>query len=343
MITGFRVGDDDFANARRRWALPVGTAPLGRVFPDGQPCSATKVSPDKLVALIEAKAKTVRAAGMVPFPSFKPNVPDTLSGRFDEHFRAVGQWCLAQPAGVYLTVWHEWENDLMGAPPTDMLARARNFTAVYTRAAQLIKGVAGDRVKMGPVNMAYQWRRGTPSTADGLVAEAGRTPAELTDWCGLDIYTSNWSWNAGRAVADKADFARWRTWLGDDAKILLVERGITSNAGAADKTQTALGRLDDATAQAQILAADYVFLASIGAHGMMYWNSGGATDTSVFMLADAGIRAFRQIAIVAAMTLQAQPGVQALHRQFEAGRQAAYANVVTFAAAARDTAAAAAA
>lgn len=296
MVLGFRVGDDpaidlkadDFTGARRVFGLPAGTAPLGRVFPAG-PAFGTSTRPAALVAALAAAAEPVLAAGMWPFLSLKPDVAQCMSNQLAGHFAAVGRWAAGLGVPVYLTVWHEPENDSMAAGATAYTTRASNFVSMYQAAYRAAKATAGDALRMGPVHMAYQWRPGSPTTAPSRLAAAWRVPDGYRDWFGVDTYTANWSWRTvGQTLPVKADFQRWLTALAvPPAEVLVVERGIS---------RTYPGVSDPAYAQMVTLRADYDYLRAIGAHGLMYWHSGGATDDSLFTLAGLGRAMFASMA-----------------------------------------------
>jgi hypothetical protein len=297
VLLGFRAGADpllglaagDFAGLRRAIGLDPGHAPLGRVFP-AKPYVTAATPPARLIAALEQAAGPVLAAGMVPFLSFKPDVAATLAGRLDRHFAAVGRWAAALGTASYWTVWHEPENDLMGAPAGDIVGRAHNFVAVHSRAYRHIKNVAGDQALMGPTHMVYQWLPGSATTADGAVAAAWLVPADRRDFVAADAYTSDWSWKTvGDTLAAKRDFRRWMTTLEvAPGEVVLAERGITRTGPHGQ------------VGQARVLAADYTYLKDMGAHALLYWNSTGAVDSSVFQLGRLARQAFATLASDAA-------------------------------------------
>lgn len=297
MLLGFRAGDDpaikvrkeDFAGTRRAWNLPAGTAPLARVFPDNPFVNADE-DPRQFVKRLARAARPALDAGMIPFPSFKPNVAHTIAGRMDPLFTAVGEWCVQTGCVVHLTVHHEPENDTMGA--TSDIGRARNFVAVYERAYTVIKAAGGHHVAMGPVHMGYHWRPQSSTTATKGVATAWWVDPAKADFVGIDTYTSNWSLKSGATLEERKDVQRWRKLLNvPDGKLAVVERGITRNPPK---------HADGAGFQHQVLVADLEYLNRIGAYAFMYWNSGGATDDSVFLLGQSGIELFQEVAVVAA-------------------------------------------
>lgn len=299
MLTGFRAGadpalglnPDDFTGTRRAWGLVDGSATLGRVFPDSAVLD-TRTSPDQLVARLDRAALPVVTAGMIPFLSFKPDVTATLAADLDQHFAAAARWVEGLGRPVYLTVWHEPENDLLAAAKGDYRGRAKNFVAVFTRAYQVMKQIAAAQLCMGPVYMAYQWRAAGVATANSVALD-WRVPDGSRDFTGVDSYTSNWSWAGGATLERKADFQRWMTALNvAPSEVLLVERGITGNAPAAGP--------DPAAAQAATLRADYDYLARLGAHGLMVWNSGGASDDSSYLLTEPARVVFADLAKAAA-------------------------------------------
>lgn len=297
MRLGFRAGidqnagissADDFAGTMRSWRMPeaAGTL-LGRVFPSS-PFVGGHEQPAAFVGRLDRAAAPVVAAGMLPFLSFKPAVADTAAGDMDALYTAVGRWAATMPTPVYMTVWHEPENDTMDAGQkrdhANHVGRARNFVAVYSRAYQLMKAAAGDQLRMGPVHMIYHWRQGSPTTSAGKVAVAWQVPEHLRDFIAADTYTSNWSLKGGAKLRVKKDFQRWRTTLEvPDDQILLAERGITRNPP---------GVKDGPTFQANVLTDDVAYLNGIGAQGLVYWNSGGATDDSIFLLGQPARAAF---------------------------------------------------
>lgn len=295
MLVGFRAGDDaaikvragDFAGTRRAWRLPeaAGTM-LARVFPD-QPFVGPGEKPARLVARLDRACRPALDAGMVPFWSFKPDVRATIVGDMDPLLTAVGQWVARTGVRMYGTVWHEPENDAMAAGQRNdhgnHTGRARNFVNCYTRARDVMKTAAGDLLQLGPVHMVYHWRPGSRTTA-GAAAAAWRVRAAAKDFTGADTYTSNWSLKTGAGLRTKVDFQRWRTALpAANETILVVERGITRNPPKV---------ADGGALQAATLADDFRYLAEIGAIGLMYWNSSGATDDSNFLLGPAARQVF---------------------------------------------------
>lgn len=285
MFTGFRAGvdagiavaADDFAGTRRMWGLTAGTAPIGRVFP-AVAAVTPAVTPAVLVGRLDKAAAPVLAADMIPFLSFKPDVAAAKSGQLDAHFAAVGKWAATLGGRVYLSLWHEPENDPMGAAPTDFLGRATNFVAMHCRGYTVLKAAAGDVLRVGPCHMVYKWLPGSAETADGAVAAAWRVPDGFRDFVAGDAYTANWSWTSvGTTLAAKRDFQRWLKVLRVvPSELIVAERGIS-------RTGSGSGTVGDA-AQAQILTADCQYLQKLGALGLLYWNSAGATDDSVFLL-----------------------------------------------------------
>lgn len=299
MLLGFRAGDDaaikvrkeDFTATRVAWNLPAGCATLARVFPSN-PFVGADENPRTFVKRLARAAQPAIDAGMTPFPSFKPDVEDTLAGRMDDLFTAVGEWCVQTGLVVHLTVHHEPENDPMGA--TSNIGRARNFVACYGWAYDVIKAAGGHHVAMGPVHMTYHWRPKSATTATGKVAAAWQVPDDKSDFVGADTYTSNWSLKAGATLEEKPDFQRWRALLQvPDGKLIVVERGITRNPPA---------KYHPSGSQFQhgVLSGDLDYLNGLGAYGYMYWNSDGATDDSNFLLGRPAQGRFREIAIVAA-------------------------------------------
>lgn len=290
MRIGFRAGadrtinvvDNDFTATLRAWRFPEAAGTLiGRVFPDS-PFIGSDDPISQTLKRLDRAAAPVLAAGMDPHLSLKPNVAATLAGRMDPLFAAIGTWIVERGHRVYFSVWHEPENDAMGAGRTDKhtnhVGRAKNFVAVHTRAYRRMKAVAGDQLVMGPCYMTYQWRTGSPTTS-GAAAGAWQVPEDARDFMGADVYTSNGALARGASLRVKTDFQRWRTTLavpGDT--IYIVERGITRNPPGKDGPAF----------QAATVHDDLAYLRELGAHGYSYWNGGGATDSSIFTLGAPG-------------------------------------------------------
>lgn len=316
MLTGFRAGPDpalnlaadDFAGTRRAWSLPDGTAPIGRVFPDGASITPA-LTPGRVVAKVQAACVPVLAAGMWPYVSLKPDVAATLAGQLDAHMVAVARWAAGLGVPMYFSVWHEPENDTLGATPGDLLGRAANFVKVHSRIYAVMKTIAGDALRMGPCHLVYQWAAGFSATADGAVAAAWRVPDDRCDFYAADSYTSNWTSSTRPTLRQKADFQRWLNVLAPTrSKVVLAERGIS---------RTYRGVPDPAAAQALTLFDDVAYLRELGAHALLYWNSGGASDDSVYLLDAPGRAVFRQLAIDAATVTQVADRYQ---DGFDAGR-----------------------
>ncbi len=326
MLTGFRAGIDvdgarveaaaDFAATRAAWNLPAGAAQLARVFP-ANPAFGPNTPVKQVIARIVAACEPALTAGMWPYFSLKPDVAAAIAGQLDGHFDELGRWCATVGLPVYCSMWHEPENDTMAA--SSPLGVAQNFVSMHCRAYEHMKEMAGDSLRMGPCHMVYQWRPGSATTQSGQVAEAWRVPAGRRDFCAADAYTSNWSWKkTGATLEAKTDFQRWRTELQvPDGEIVLAERGIS---------RTSQPQKDAAEqAQADVLAADFAYLGRIGAHALMYWNSAGATDDSVFTLGAPGRAVFVQAAAAAAIgpvspTPPADTDVDRYDLGFTAGR-----------------------
>jgi hypothetical protein len=327
MFTGFRAGTDagiavaadDFIGTRRMWGLTTGTAQIGRVFPAG-PDVTPAVTPAALVARLDKAVAPVLAADMSPYVSFKPDVAAARAGQLDAHFTAVGKWAAGLGGRVYLSLWHEPENDPMGAAPTDFLGRATNFVAMHCRGYTELKAAAGDVLRVGPCYMVYKWLPGTAETADGPVAAAWHVPDGFRDFVAGDAYTANWSWTSvGTTLAAKRDFQRWLTALHVvPAELIVAERGIS-------RTGSGSGAVGDA-AQAAILAADYQYMQKLGALGLLYWNS-AATDNSVFLLGPAARAVFASAALAAVVP---PPVVDRYLEGVAAGRAAVLAELATW-------------
>ncbi len=274
-----RVTDNDFAGTLRAWQFPESAGTLiARVFP-GSPFVGGDDPVSQVLKRLDRAAAPALAAGMIPHLSIKPNVAATLAGRMDRLFAAIGQWAVERGHLIYFTVWHEPENDAMGAGRTarhnNHVGRATNFVAVHTRAYQRIKAVAGDQVRMGPCYMSYHWRPASPTTS-GTAAGAWLVPSAYRDFSGVDVYTSNGALSRGASLRVKTDFQRWRTTLAaPDPEIYIVERGVTRNPPGKNGERF----------QADTIADDLTYLRELGGHAYSYWNSGGATDDSEFRLA----------------------------------------------------------
>lgn len=315
MLYGFRAGpdpalglvSDDFTGTRAAWGLTPGTAPIGRAFPNGASIG-TSHTPGQVVTKMQNAAAPVLAAGMWPYLSLKPNVADTIAGRLDAHLTAVGRWAAGLGVPLYFSPWHEPENDPMGAAASDYLGRARNFVAMCTRVYEVLHAAAGDAVLVGPCHMGYQWRPGSATTADGAVAAAWRVADNAADFYACDTYTSNWSWETGQGLRDKADFQRWLRLIDPPAgSVVLAERGISRNYPDVP---------DGPAAQAGVLFDDGAYLTSIDAHALMYWNSGGATDDSVFQLGEPGRGVF---ALLARAATEPEPPADRYQEGYDTG------------------------
>jgi hypothetical protein len=317
---GFRAGNDltlgvkadDFAGTRKAWNLPDGTAPIGRVFP-AAPTITGAATFDGLVKRVEQACKPVVNAGMWPYLSLKPDVNDALEGRLDKQLAQLARWAVELDRPVYMSFWHEPENDTMGANATDYVGRATRFVQMHTRCYQVMHDAAGTSpLRIGPCYMVYHWRPGSPVTADGKVARAWRVSDDMADFVAADAYTANWSWTSiGDTLRTKIDFQRWRTALQvPNRKILLTERGIS-------RTRDGRGE----AGQAAVLADDIAYLVELEAHGMSYWNSGGATDDSVFLLGQAA----RQVLVDAAVAVTSPTESANMHGTYRDGYRLGYA------------------
>lgn len=228
---------------------------IDRVFVGGA-LSVSSLSQVQLANKLKHVTDPVVAAKLTPFVSFKPNPVEVKAGKWDQHFETAAR---SLPTGCYLTVWHEPENDMPAA----------TFVAVYERAYARMKA-ANPTLRMGPVNMAYQWQPNRSATAQPW---AWATTAK--DFHGIDIYTSVSS-GATLSIPQKSSWPRWTPVAGPASGWLVVERGIHQTVS-----------------QATVLDKDISYLRAVGAHGLMYWNSGGATDSSNYLLNNQALAVWR--------------------------------------------------
>lgn len=322
MEIGVRAGADpslglpanDFAGTLAAIGAPPGTIQVGRVFPSSAALTAA-TTPDQVRARLDAACAPALAAGQDPAISFKPDPVPAARGELDPLFTVIGRWAVALHAAtgrrLRLIPWHEPQNDEMSARVsgdvakhhTNHVGRAANWRGMYVRVYQVVKGVAGDAVEIGPCDIVRMFAPGDPATADGAVLDAWRLPPDLYDRRYGDLYVSDWSYRNtayGGPLWGNQAFTRWREALGVPwDRLVLAERGITRTfAGQGTPTPQVS---DGPSEQAMLLAGDLWYMLLNGAAGFWYWNSGGGTDgTSVYLLGAPGRATLAKLAGVAA-------------------------------------------
>jgi hypothetical protein len=213
-----------------------------RIFPNGQPYSDVT----QLGGQISSAITPVINAGDHPFFSFKPPINGSTSqwqAAGDQIIGVCDPLLQANPGlNIYLTAWHEPENDMTGA----------QFVAIQNSFYTYLKGhsLFADRLLFGPVAMAYQWQTGraVTNTSDWI-------PAHF-DFRGVDAYTH--AALPGGSLRNHAGYQRWLASVDDDREVFLVERGVS---GLSDTDQLA------------VLQEDITDLRAAGAYGYLYWNS----------------------------------------------------------------------
>lgn len=188
------------------------------------------------------------ALGITSFLSVKPpngDVQGVIQGHYDARITVL---CASMPAGSYLTMYHEPENDMPG----------QTFSAMFTRFHSVCKA-ANSKIFVGYVSMAYQWRPGSPTTATPDDWWMGATN---TDFLGTDTYIPKW--NRQSSLATDPEFARWYQWASaKNVPLVIPEFGVEGSE---------TGGMDDATRGAVIKASlDYLH-ASTRIEMVLYWN-----------------------------------------------------------------------
>ncbi len=146
------------------------------------------------------------AYGNVSFLSVKPPNDDfagVAAGRYDATIRSLAG---SMPAGSYLTMYHEPEDNMTGT----------QFVAMFRRFYSVAKG-ANPALSIGYAAMAYQWRPGSPTTANKDEWWPG---ADSTDWLAVDVYAAGWHGDFDLGVHPY--FQRWYTWAKAKGKPLLL-------------------------------------------------------------------------------------------------------------------------
>lgn len=217
-----------------------------RLFVGGQ-LSVGSLTQVAFATRLKNVIKPTLLAGRTPFVSFKPKPTEVLAGAWDRYFESAAQ---VLPNGTFVTVWHEPENDMPG----------ETYIGVYLRAYARLK-LINPRLRVGPVNMAYQWEPHRTSTATPSV-----WATDKKDFHGVDIYSSL-STHPTYSIPQKSSWPRWSAMAGDPKLWIVVERGIHQTVS-----------------QSAVLDKDISYLTSVEAMGLMYWNSGGAPDGSTYLL-----------------------------------------------------------
>lgn len=238
-----------------------------RVFPGGMPVNVALTTPAEMIAKVKAAVDPVIAAGLLPFYSFKfVGEPAILTlGKADGHLAALHEYNKSLPVGSCWT-WHH-EDDGTGISGS-------SFAQAWTYVDDRVSGVLG--VHGGPVFEGYMWR--AKKFDQQYVPPSGNY-----DFLGVDVYTSDWDASQG-GLRGHTQFQDFLKGIPATAKVFVVERGVTTGVGSTPKGP------DD---QAAEITDDYAYLKTLGdrAYGYLYWDSTGATDTSVFALDGAGKKA----------------------------------------------------
>lgn len=210
-----------------------GPGKVKRVFPDGMPVLNTDPL-SKLATKVQLAFDPIITAGQIPFGSFKLS---PVTANFAGDLLTLATYLNTLDSDVYLTVWHEPENDMTGP----------QFVDIYNQCYSTLKPQC-PRLKFGPVAMAYQW-------------VPGRAVANPTDWLptqadfyGVDVYSHTTISQGGRLV-DHTGFTRWLSAV-DPGKVFVVERGF--DVPDADQVNT--------------IKSDMDYLRGIGALGYLVWN-----------------------------------------------------------------------
>lgn len=281
MFVGFHTKDGDYTGLDARLG---GRCTVGRVFPDGMPIDVAQYSPTAMKAAILKACFPVKAAGMIPFFSFKfTGEPGTVtSGKADAHLlelKQITQDAHLFPLGV-IAAWHHEDDG------TDITGP--NFVAGYSYVDMKI---TNPNLRFGPVYEGYIWRRKAFDISF-------LPPAGKMDFIGLDAYTSDWSGPSLDLSAnpEATNIITATSTTRQSVPLFFVERGVSRGS----KMKPPL----PATNQGDVIRRDHLFIQGLRkagrqVMGYLYWNSDGAKDgTSVYSLDDGGIAALCQMANV---------------------------------------------
>jgi len=193
------------------------------------------------------------ASGNVSFLSVKPPGGDPAAIAAGTHDAEIRSLASSMPAGTYLTMYHEPEDNMTGA----------QFVAMFKRFYSVAKA-ANAGVTIGYVAMAYQWRPGSASTA---TPDDWFPGASSTDFLAVDAYDSGWSGEHSLDV--QPDFQRWYGWAKTKGKPLIIaEYGVedVSTGGFSDSVRAGIIQrsMDWVWTQPQIRM-------------VLYWNGTSAT------------------------------------------------------------------
>jgi hypothetical protein len=185
--------------------------------------------------------------GLVSFLSVKPpndDIAGVASGKYDATIRSLAA---SMPAGSYLTMYHEPEENMTG----------KQFVAMFKQFYKVAKA-ANPKLTIGYVAMAYQWR---PSSSNTTTPNDWWPGSDSTDFLGVDAYNSGWA--GVHSLADASDFQRWYNWAKDKGKPLIIPE-----YGAED---TSTGGFSD-DVRAGIIKKSLDWAATHGIKMLLYWN-----------------------------------------------------------------------
>ena len=216
----------------------------------------------QLVDLVLRKVKPHLDSGGGCVVSIKISMPSVFNGNWDSRLTAVG----AALAGknVEVVIWHEPEDDLT----------PNVFVPAHNRAREAIQD-GGRGVLVDYAAMAYQWRPGSPTTADG-----GEWARDLqADRYLCDVYFGN----SVPSTATLATHPGLRRWLAT----MVLPYGRPWGLGE-------WGRRSDSGRAGQF-AADFEWLATdpIGktCSMLLVWNTPGTEKDDRWVLDDAALKA----------------------------------------------------
>jgi hypothetical protein len=192
-------------------------------------------------------------AGYIPVVSLK-------RGPSDAQWATVGR---TLPAGSWLIINHEHQKDF---------ARAKDFVTFYRHVTEILLHESGGHIAVGDASLGYAYRH-----PNGMVGKAGINQGELepaaawlvgddlASFHALDVYSQQ-----GVPLAEYPNFLNWYESVKDSKlPLVLAEYGTLVVPTGATTTAAQDAR------RAELYAADFAYLQSLGFTAVLLWNGGG--------------------------------------------------------------------
>ncbi len=207
------------------------------------PYFLSDVAPAKFLDKLTKLCGPAWAAGLTPLWTWKPTAADVAAGVWDMPVKRVRDYHLAMGVHSIAYPWHEPEDNMTG----------KDFIGIFNRIYPLLS--APPWIMCGYTAMAYQWRPGSPTTAN----PKDWTPYQ-TDFYGVDVYSGQ-GFSSTATLANHPGFQRWHDTI-VKGPFMVCERGFTGT-----------GRADTMAAE-----CEYLGKADTPVIGYQMWNAPGTNN-----------------------------------------------------------------